>query len=75
MVTRLEFEMGEIYTLLMSNKQYPTLASFVFSDYRQVNGIPTPFKITVYKGLTQIEEMNFTSVQYNTGVKDKDFVP
>jgi hypothetical protein len=75
LVTRLEFETGVFYTLLLSNKQYPALASFVFSDYRQVDGIPTPFKISVYSGLTQIEEMRFTSVQYNTGVKDEAFVP
>jgi hypothetical protein len=75
LITRLEFETGEFYTLLYDKKKYPSMASFVFSDYRDVNGIPTPFKIAVYKGLVQIEEMTFTSVQYNTGVKDSDFVP
>jgi hypothetical protein len=75
LITRLEFETGEYYSMLLSNKKYPSLASFVFSDYRQVNGTPTPFKITVFKGLTQIEEMSFTSVQYNIGVKDDAFVP
>jgi hypothetical protein len=75
LITRLEFETGEYYTMFMSKKKYPTLASFVFSDYRQVNGIPTPFKISIYNNLTKIEEMTFTSVQYNTGVKDEAFVP
>jgi hypothetical protein len=75
LITRLEFETGETYSLLGSNKKYPSMATFVFSDYRNVKGIPTPFKIDVYKGLVQIEQMKFTSVQYNTGVKDDVFVP
>jgi hypothetical protein len=75
LITRLEFETGEFYSLLYDKKKYPSMASYVFSDYRDVNGIPTPFKIAVYKGLVQIEEMTFTSVQYNTGVKDDAFVP
>jgi hypothetical protein len=73
LITRIEFETGATYSLLLDNKKYPVMAAFVFSDYRQVNGIPTPFKIGVYEGLTKVEELNFTSVQYNTGVKDKDF--
>jgi hypothetical protein len=75
LVTRLEFETGAFYTMLFSDKKFPAMHSLVFSDYRQVNGIPTPFKIAVYEGLTKIEEMNFTSVQYNTGVTDDAFVP
>jgi hypothetical protein len=75
LITRLEFETGESYSLLLGNKKYPSMATFVFSDYRSVNGIPTPFKIDVYKGLVQIEQMKFTSVQYNTGIKDDVFVP
>jgi hypothetical protein len=61
--------------MLLDKNKYPALAAFVFSDYRQVNGIPTPFKISVYEGLTKVEVLCFTSVQYNTGVKNKDFVP
>jgi hypothetical protein len=75
LITRIEFETGALYTLLLDKKSHPALASFVLSDYRQVNGIPTPFKIGIYEGLTKIEELSFASVQYNTGVKDKDFVP
>jgi outer membrane lipoprotein-sorting protein len=75
LITRIEFETGAFYAMFFETKEYPALASFVFSDYRSVNGIPTPFKIEVYEGLIKIEELNFTSVQYNTGVKDKDFVP
>jgi hypothetical protein len=75
LITRIEFETGASYSMLLDNKRYPAMAAFVFSDYRQVDGIPTPFKISVYEGLTKVEELNFTSVQYNTGVKDKDFVP
>jgi hypothetical protein len=75
LITRIEFETEASYTMLLDKNKYPALAAFVFSDYRQVNGIPTPFKISVYEGLTKVEELCFTSVQYNTGVKNKDFVP
>jgi hypothetical protein len=75
LITRIEFETGASYTMLLSKTRYPAMASFVFSNYQTVNGIPTPFKIGVYEGLTKIEELNFTSVQYNTNAKDDDFVP
>jgi hypothetical protein len=75
LITRIEFETGASYTILLSKQRYPSLAAFVLSDFRQVNGIPTPFKIGVYEGLTKVEELNFTSVQYNTNVHDDTFVP
>jgi hypothetical protein len=46
---------------------------YVFSDHRLLQGILTPFKIERYKGRDKIEEMLFTTVRYNTGLKDADF--
>jgi hypothetical protein len=75
LITRIEFETGTFYTILMDNQKHPHMASFVFSDYRLVNGILTPFKIGVYADSTKIKELSFTSVKYNAGVKDAVFVP
>jgi hypothetical protein len=75
LITRIEFETGNTYTMLFSSQQRPALAAFVFSNYQTVDGVPTPFKISIYEGLTKIEELNFTSMQYNTGIKNKEFVP
>jgi outer membrane lipoprotein-sorting protein len=73
LVTRMEFDTKATYRMLFGDKEYPVSATFVFSDYRTVNGIVTPFKIEFYQGMIKIEEMNFTSVKYNTGVDDAEF--
>jgi hypothetical protein len=75
LILRLEFDTGGFYTMLFGNTKYPLVAAYVFSDYRRVNGLMTPFKIETYLGLTKIEEMDFDSVQYNAGVADEMFVP
>jgi len=75
LISRIEFETGNSYTMLFSAQQLPALAAFVLSNYQNVDGVPTPFRIGVYEGLTKIEELSFTSMQYNTGIKNKEFVP
>jgi outer membrane lipoprotein-sorting protein len=75
LVTRLEFETGEYYRLPFGDEEYPMMAAYVFSDYRPVDDVMTPFKIEVYQGLVKIEEMTFDSIQFNTGVTDDAFVP
>jgi hypothetical protein len=75
LVTRLEFDTGAVYTTLFSNTPRPVFASLVFSDYRNINGFIVPFNIKVYRGLVKIEEMTFTSVQSNAGIKDEQFTP
>jgi hypothetical protein len=47
----------------------------VFSDYRRVQGILTPFKTVRFVDGIKVEEMQFTSVRYNASVKDSDFKP
>ncbi len=75
LITRIEFDTGGFYTMMMSDKKYPLFAAYVFSDYRNVDGAMTPFKIETYLGLIKIEEMQFDSVQFNTGVSDDAFKP
>jgi hypothetical protein len=60
---------------MFNDEQIPLASALVFSDYRNVDGVMTPFKIEVYLGLMKIEEMIFSSVQYNTGLGDEVFVP
>ncbi len=75
LITRLEFDTGGFYTMLFGDQKYPLIASYLFSDYRSVNGVMMPFRIEVYQGLIKIEEMNFTSVEYNVGLSNSLFVP
>ena len=75
LITRLEFDTGTKYTMMFNDEAQPVYASYVFSDYRNVNGVMTPFKIESYLGLVKIEEMNFDSVEYDTGITDDAFVP
>ena len=53
--------------------------SYLFSDFRDVDGIPTPFKVVrrIDGGgvAREFEEMVFTSVSHNTGVSDSEFRP
>jgi hypothetical protein len=75
MVTRLEFDTGGTFRMPFGDEEYPLMAAFVFSDYRPLNGVMMPFKIEVYQGLVKIEEMNFDSIEFNTGLSDDEFVP
>lgn len=51
------------------------LEAFEYSDFRVVDGIPTPFKTVRYVSGIKTEEMQFNSVRYNAGVKDDSFRP
>jgi hypothetical protein len=72
-VTRIEFATGEGKDLL--GKKVPTTESYVFSDFRVVQGVSTAFRIERYVNGLKIEETQFTSVRYNTSVKDEVFKP
>jgi hypothetical protein len=74
MVTRLEFETGRARDMLSGNS-VPVLESYVFSDFRTVKGVPTPFKIERYVQGTKLEEMRFTSIRHNASVPDSAFHP
>jgi hypothetical protein len=70
--TRLEFVTGQVKDPF-SGATLPDKDSYVFSDNRLLQGILTPFKIERYKGRDKIEEMQFTTVRYNAGLKNTDF--
>ena len=48
---------------------------YVLSDYRRVQGVLTPFRIERYSGAGKIEDMQFTSVQFNTSLPETAFKP
>jgi hypothetical protein len=49
--------------------------TYLFSDFRDVEGVVTPFKMERFMYGIKIEEMELTSVLYNTAVFDADFRP
>lgn len=63
-VTAMEFGTSEAAT-----------ESYVFSDFRAVQGVLEPFRIERYVDGLMIEETQFTSVRYNTSIKDEVFKP
>jgi len=72
LITKLEFVTREVRDPF-SGEIVPDTDSYVFSDFRLIQGIPTPFKIERFNGANKIEEMQFNSVRYNAGLKDADF--
>jgi len=64
-VTAIEFE----------TREGVATESYVFFDFRAVQGIATPFRIERYVDGVKIEETQFTSVRYNTSVQDEVFKP
>ena len=72
LITKLEFVTREVKDPF-SGEIVPDTDSYVFSDFRLIQGIPTPFKIERFNGANKIEEMQFNSFRYNAGLKDADF--
>lgn len=75
LIMRLEFDTGSFYSKMFSGEPIPITAALVFSDYRDVGGIKTAFKIDFYLGFIKIEQMTLTAVQYNVGIPDTEFTP
>jgi hypothetical protein len=48
---------------------------YIFSDYRRVQGVLTPFRIERFSDSGKIEEIQFTTVKFNTSVPDSAFKP
>jgi len=71
-ITKLEFTTGEMKDPF-SGASIQDTDTYVFSDYRLSQGLLTPFKIERYSVGRKVEEMQFTSVKYNAGLKDADF--
>ena len=74
LITRLEFVTGQSIDAF-SRRPVPSLDTYIFSDFRAVNGVVTPFKIERYLDGIKAEEMRFTSVRYNAALKDDVFKP
>jgi hypothetical protein len=73
-VTKIEFVIGQA-TDPFSKKTLPSVESYVFSDFRIVQGLFTPFKVERYFNAIKTEEMQFTTVRYNASVDDNGFRP
>jgi hypothetical protein len=48
---------------------------YLFSDYRRVQGVLTPFRIERFSNNFKTEEIQFTTVRFNTSVPDSAFKP
>ena len=77
-VTQLRFLTGGAKFDIFGNV-YLAGEAYLFSDFRDVDGILTPFKVVrrIDAGgvSREFEEMVFTSVSHNTGVSDSEFRP
>ncbi len=71
-VTKFEFVIGQARNAV-SGAAVDVLDTWVLSDYRTVQGQLTPFKLERFNNGAKTEEMQFSSVKYNTGLKDQDF--
>lgn len=72
LITRAEFIVGE--TKSPFGKSIPITEAYVFSDYRRVQGLQTPFRIERYRNAVKMEEMQFTTVTH-AAVSEDTFKP
>jgi hypothetical protein len=72
LITKLEFITREAKDPF-SGAILPDTDSYVFSDYRLIQSIPTPFKLERFNARNKLEEMQFNTVKYNVGLKDAEF--
>jgi hypothetical protein len=74
LITKLEFVTGYSPDIFRAN----TIArkdTYVFSNYRVVQGLPTPLKIERYVDGVKAEEIVLRSVQYNAALRNEAFRP
>jgi hypothetical protein len=71
-ITQLEFVVGQVKDPF-SGATVDDIDRYLFSNYRMVQGVLTPFKVERYNGGVKTEEMQFSSIRYNAGLKDQDF--
>jgi hypothetical protein len=72
-VTRVELVSDRVPDIF--GRSLSILQAYVFSNFRFVQGIATPFTIEHFSNGIKVDEMAFTSVKYNTGVSDDVFLP
>jgi hypothetical protein len=73
-ITKVQFVTGESKDPF-SGRLIPDVESYIFSDFRTVQGVLTPFKVERYINGFKAEETQFTSVSYNASLHDGDFHP
>ena len=73
-VAKVEFSTGQSVHML-TGKTVQVIESYVFSDYRMIQGVLTPMKIEHFSNGLKVDAMEFTSVRYNTSVSDNVFRP
>jgi hypothetical protein len=73
LVTRMELVSGQAPDML--GRSMSIVQSYVFSNFRTVQGVETPFKVEHFTNDIKVDELLFTSVRYNTGVADNVFQP
>ena len=66
-VARMEFITGQERNML-TGKLIPVVETYEFSDYRNVQGVLTPFTIGHFRNGLKLDVTEFTSVRHNTGV-------
>src|SRR5438552_15158185 len=71
-INKFEFVTGQAKDPF-SGAQLSAMDTYVFSDHRMIQGVLTAFKIERYSGSNKIEEIQFSTVKYNAGLKDSDF--
>jgi hypothetical protein len=73
-VTQVEFVVGQAKDPF-SGRITDAKDTYRFSDYRLVQGALTPFRVERWNGGWKTEELQFSGITYNTGLKDQDFAP
>jgi len=73
LVTRFEVVSGQAPDML--GRRMSIIESYLFSDFRTVQGVPTPFKIEHFTNDLKVDELRFTTIRYNTGLAADMFHP
>jgi hypothetical protein len=74
LITALEFDVG-VQTNLLDGTGVALDEHYAFSDFRNVDGIQTPFVIERYRGEVKVEEVRLKAVTYNTNMPESVFQP
>ena len=73
LITRVEFTVGQ--TIDLFGRPLAIVEAYVFSDYRNADGLETPFHIQRYRNGILMEELQFSSVSHASSVDDSVFQP
>ena len=73
-ITGLEIEIGRKRSAF-GGGFIPVMEVYAFGDFRQIQGIKTPFRIERFRSGTKVEEIRIAVVSYNVGISDSSFKP